>query len=207
MFPVAAQETLTDTRDGKTYTTVTIGGKAWMAENLNYRPSSGNSWCYNDSASYCKKYGRLYDWNTARTACPSGWHLSTAHEWDSLGQAVGGEMWWPEETGRFWGGTGKKLKAKNGWKDDYFANGNGDDNYGFSALPGGYRYNDRGSGGVAARVGFGNSENDGYWWTAAEIDGNSAYAVGMFYFPGELFDVRNYPKRTGCSIRCVKDDE
>ena len=34
--------------------TVTIGGQTWMAENLNYAPSSGNSWCYDDKEYNCK---------------------------------------------------------------------------------------------------------------------------------------------------------
>ena len=44
-----------------------------MAENMNYE--TGNSWCYNNSADSCKKYGRLYDKETAANVCPEGWHL------------------------------------------------------------------------------------------------------------------------------------
>jgi hypothetical protein len=54
----ATANTLKDLRDGKTYRTTNIGGRVWMAENLNYE--TPNSYCYNDSAEYCETYGRLY---------------------------------------------------------------------------------------------------------------------------------------------------
>jgi len=58
---------------GGTYDFVEIGGLKWMTKNMNI--AIGNSWCYGNDNSNCDKYGRLYDWNTARGVCPSGWHL------------------------------------------------------------------------------------------------------------------------------------
>ncbi|MDR2694074.1 MAG: fibrobacter succinogenes major paralogous domain-containing protein, partial [Chitinispirillales bacterium] len=116
--------TFTDSRDGKTYNTVKIGKQTWMAENLNYGTSSG-SWCYNDRDSYCKKYGRLYEWETAKKTCPSGWHLPSRQEWEALVTYAGG-----------YEAAGKRLKSTIGWNDS----GSGTDDYGFSALPGGGRY-------------------------------------------------------------------
>jgi len=52
--------------------------------------------------------------------------------------------------------AGKKLKAKNGWDND----GNGTDEFGFSALPGGYAGR---ASGVFYSIGI-----SGDWWNASE---------------------------------------
>ncbi len=82
--------TFTDPRDGKTYKTVKIGNQVWMAENLNYDAGSG-SWCYENSTSNCSKYGRLYDWATAKRVAPPGWHLPSESEFETLLRNLGGE--------------------------------------------------------------------------------------------------------------------
>jgi hypothetical protein len=113
---VDASGVLTDSRDGKKYKTVVIGEKRWMANNLDYKPQSGNSWCYNYKDSNCDKYGRLYDWNMAMTVCMAGWHLPSSQEWKKLVVTAGGDK-----------KAGKKLKARSGWGEK----GNGTNDYGF----------------------------------------------------------------------------
>jgi uncharacterized protein (TIGR02145 family) len=110
--------TFTDTRDQQSYKWVRIGSQIWMAENLNYLTE--NSWCFDNDKAKCDKYGRLYNWNAAKKACPSGWHLPNDDEWNILIGKVGND-------------PGYKLKSKSGWGK----NGNGNDVYGFVALPGG----------------------------------------------------------------------
>ncbi|MEA2043125.1 MAG: FISUMP domain-containing protein, partial [Bacteroidota bacterium] len=83
--------TFKDKRDGKTYKWVRIGNQVWMAENLAYKPGSGNYWAYDDKQSNVAKYGYLYDWKTAKNACPNGWHLPTKQEFETLLNNYGGK--------------------------------------------------------------------------------------------------------------------
>ncbi|GBU22892.1 hypothetical protein R80B4_02805 [Fibrobacteres bacterium R8-0-B4] len=170
----------TDKRDGKTYKTVNIGDQTWMAQNLDYHTKSG-SWCYDNNADSCKKYGRLYDWNTAMSACPNGWRLPSRKDWRELVTVAGSST----------GAT--KLKTKSGWKDD----GDGTDSYGFSAMSAGRRGSD-------GR--FRNAGKYGYWWTATEfpIGGGNAFYRNMDYNYTNVYeDYRD--KSNGCSVRCLSD--
>ena len=104
--------TFVDARDGREYSTVKIGTQVWMAENLNY--ATENSYCNEDTDRSCTKYGRLYTWAAAETACPSGYHLPNATEWNGLFDAVGGK-----DT------AAEVLESRSG----------GEDSFGFSVLP------------------------------------------------------------------------
>jgi uncharacterized protein (TIGR02145 family) len=172
-----------DGRDGKAYRTVKIGNQNWMAENLNYLTDT--SWCYGDDTSNCDKYGRLYDWNAAMRACPAGWHLPTREEWAKLFNAIGGDTV-----------AGGKLKSK-------WPKWDGTDDYGFSAMPGGY-YTRYWRCCTAKR--FTSGGLGGLWWTASEHgESGGAYSQSM--------DTRyksewNYNNKAGngFSVRCVEDD-
>ena len=184
---VDSSGTLTDSRNGKTYKTVKMpDGKRWMAENLNYPTQNiGNSWCYGDNKSNCDKYGLLYDWNGARTSCPSGWHLPSLEEWNDLVAKVGGSM------------AGMKLKAKSGW----YQNANGTDEHGFSALPGGIRYSDGGFGGTGG--------SEGNWWTATVRSNSYAEYKYMKYNHDDVVNGGgsgyDNNKIYALSVRCVAD--
>jgi uncharacterized protein (TIGR02145 family) len=158
--------------------TVKIGGKTWMAKNLNI--ATANSQCYDNDPANCAKYGRLYTWDDAMSACPSGWHLPSDADWTALTDAAGGESV-----------AGTKLKSKSGW--DF--NGNGTDEYGFSALPGGVGLRS-GSTVMAGNV--------GYWWSSTESSADHAWIRSMA-FSDKYVDKDNSIKTMLYSVRCVQD--
>ncbi|WP_405340659.1 fibrobacter succinogenes major paralogous domain-containing protein [Fibrobacter sp.] len=175
----AAANTLKDLRDGRTYRTTKIGGQVWMAENLNYE--TPNSYCYNDSASYCDKYGHLYAWKDALNACPTGWHLPSVEEFVSLIELVG-ERW----------EAGGKLKSTTGWDGGH----NGTDDYSFTALPAGFK-NESGV--------FQFEGREGFFWTSS--DESTSYAYGIHVDTNEYAATFLDHKSISKSIRCMMDVE
>jgi uncharacterized protein (TIGR02145 family) len=149
-----------------------------MTKNLNVQ--TADSWCYDNDPANCAKYGRLYTWSAAKAACQSvGMRLPTREEWEALVTAAGGINT-----------AGSKLKSSSGW----YNNGNGSDQYGFSALPGGYRN----SGGYFIGAG-----NVGYWWTATEGSGGIAYLRYMNYGLDVVIESGS-DKSDAFSVRCVE---
>jgi uncharacterized protein (TIGR02145 family) len=191
---------------GQTYKTVVIGTQTWMAENLNYADSAampnlkGNSWCYDNSADSCAKYGRLYTWTAAmdiassyqyasatavistphQGVCPAGWHVPTSAEWTTLVNFVSGS-----------GTAGTKFKSASGWYED----GNGTDAYGFSALPAGIR---------SYYGGFHSVGFYAYFWSASEDDTDYAYYRYLDYDYASMY-TDYYNKDYAFSVRCVQD--
>jgi len=189
------------------YRTVNIGTQKWMAENLNY--TVAGSRCYDNNQANCDEYGQLYDWVTAmalpsncnesscsgqiqskhRGICPSGWHIPSDDDWDILMNYVGGSNT-----------AGTKLKATSGWNDYNGASGNGTDEYGFSALPGGYVFSDGSSPDIG---GYGNVGHDGHWQCATEYSNSSARNRTMNH--NSNVDRSYSYKYYLYSVRCVQD--
>ena len=147
--------TLIDSRDNKTYKTITIGSQTWMAENLNYSDSAtyegmkGRSWCYDNKPENCTKYGRLYNWAAA---------MDSAGKWSTNAKGCGysgvclstppvrgicPEGWHlptHDDFSSLFDAVGGepfaagKLKSTSGWEENP---GNGTDSFGFSTLPAG----------------------------------------------------------------------
>jgi uncharacterized protein (TIGR02145 family) len=175
-----AQEkgTFTDKRDGKIYKTIKIGTQIWMAENLAFK-TDGCSIPDNDPKNL-KTYGYLYEWETAKRVCPSGWHLPNKDEWSTLVNFLGGEKV-----------AGVKLKSTDKWINPIE---NATNSSGFNALPGGR------NGYCGPMLGYG-----GGWWSSTEYYyQESAYLLSMYNkVVGAIITADS--KTCGVSIRCVKD--
>ncbi len=125
---------MTDGRDGKTYRTLYIAGRTWMAENLNFTDSSklpilvGNNRCYDDDPGECEAFGRLYSREAAlndsrctcyngscpsmsgnvQGVCPDGWHIPSKSEAEQLANSVANQA--------------SSLNSSNGWDADHRGN-------------------------------------------------------------------------------------
>ena len=174
-------DSITDSRDNRTYRTVTIGTQTWMGENLNYE--TAESRCYG-----CEKYGRIYRWDDAQTACPPGWHLPTKSEFETLVEAVGGL-----HVG------GRMLKSTDLWtKEDDEKEGS--DAYSFTALPAGLNLFEFDEGNLHS-----GTELHTAFWSSSEADSSLyAYSLNLAYDSRKAV-FRSNPKNDGYSVRCLKD--
>jgi uncharacterized protein (TIGR02145 family) len=172
--------TFKDERDGKIYKTVKIGTQIWMAENLAYDANKG-CWAYNNDITNVAKYGFLYNWETALTVAPDGWHLPTDTEWTILIKYLGGDSI-----------AGGKLKSTTGWDSPNIGATNAS---GFSALPAGY-INMLKSGLIGKYA---------FFWSANESNDKSAWL--RYLKTDDCQSNRNYyfRKDYGFSVRCVKN--
>lgn len=80
----------TDIRDNHIYKWQKIGVQTWLSENFAYKPNTGDYWAHNNDTSSVAVYGYLYDWETAQTIAPAGWHLPSYAEWQTLVDYLGG---------------------------------------------------------------------------------------------------------------------
>jgi uncharacterized protein (TIGR02145 family) len=222
--PCPGSPTVTDF-DGNVYVTVLVGNQCWMKENLkSNHDASGNyitRFCYDNNTTNCELYGGLYIWYTLMNGdgssngnpsgvqgiCPTGWHVPSDSEWKQLVDYVVSQGF-PNQSENP-NGAGNALKSCRQtysplggdcnttehprW--DYDNIHYGFDEFGFSALPGGFRYTN----GSFEELGY-----SGIWWSSTE---NSSPNALYRYFRSDFGGVGiwNFVKTTGFSVRCLRD--
>ncbi len=171
-------DTFKDSRDGQTYKWVRLkDGKKWMTQNLNYKTK--DSWCYDEKNSNCDKYGRLYTWQAAKKACPSGWRLPSDDEWRKMTKYYGGA----DEDVNDGGKAAYKNLIQGGTS-------------GFSALLGGY---------CGPFLGlFHDLDGIGRYWSSTEKSSSGVWYYD-FSSDGEYFSRNFHGKTVGFSCRCLQD--
>jgi uncharacterized protein (TIGR02145 family) len=202
--PVDSTVTVKDI-DGNVYNVVTIGTQTWLKENLKvtrYRNGDpipylldGTDWweatygarCYhtNDSISNSKIYGSLYNYHAvvdSRNICPVGYHIPSSAEWNTLIAFLGGESV-----------AGGAMKSTTIWNSP---NTGASNSSGFTALPGGDRYETQGGFNyLGLRSGF---------WSNVSVSTKEATSI---YIDHDATYAKTYPslKGNGFSVRCIKD--
>jgi uncharacterized protein (TIGR02145 family) len=192
--------------NGNVYPTVKIGNQIWMKENLKVTKlndgtaipevinnttwaqtnSPGYCWYENDKPTYGNTYGAFYNWYTVETGklCPTGWHVPTEAEWDTLIAFAGGAAT---------GGKALKEVGNTHWSCEMH---NGTNSTGFTALPSGRRHYLSGS--------FDFVGQTTSFWTVTSINESNAFGKTIYC---ETHDVPGYNanKHEGMPVRCLKD--
>ena len=206
VFDIAANTgIMKDSRDKKSYRTITVQNQVWMAENLDFDYKvKGESYGTYVHPEYKEKFGRYYTWAAAldsaavfsknsvgcgfdetpcnrydpvRGICPEGWHIPSIGEWTNLYNAMGKSTYAMESTG-------------------YESWTLATDEYGFSAVPAGLYSN--------AKETFNSVGSSAFFWTINRYDYYEAYYWNLYNGNSNL----NYyftKKDNGLSVRCLKD--
>src|SRR5438046_7323527 len=153
--------------------------KQWRTDNLNV--NIGPSFCYEDAELNCRRYGRLYTWESAQRGCQSlgdGWRLPTDDEWRQMA--------------KHHGGVGNDSPDKG--KAAYTALLSGGTS-GFNAVLGGNRSID----GQYDRL-----EAHGFYWTVSENDPITAPFYNFGKGSQGLYRQPQGQKQMAVSARCVR---
>ena len=192
---------------GVVYPIIHIGQQRWLTKNLNTRKflngdpiplitdsaqwenygESGKPACcfFGNDASLDSNFGLLYNWfavTDPRGIAPSGCRIPLISDWMQLIETAGGEHI-----------AGRKLKNIAGWNNG----GNGINQFGFSAMPGG------GRGIFGDFLDLGDYAN---WWTPEDHDQEASF-VYITFSNSNFFIRRDGFKASGLSVRCILNSE
>jgi uncharacterized protein (TIGR02145 family) len=209
-FPIGAPGAGVTDIDGNNYPTVINGTQEWMAANLAVtRFSNGDAipeitdnaqwaaattpaWCYLDNNSANNVvFGKLYHGTVSvdsRNVCPTGWHLPSNEEWQTLITTLGGSS----VAASAMRTTGTIQNGDGFWPFDNVISNNIS---GFSAQPGEFRNTD---GTFTDMVVSAN------WWSSTPASATTNYTVGVYSFSNSTFN-QDLPMANGLSIRCIRD--
>lgn len=138
-------------------------------------------------------FGRLYNWaavNDSRGLCPSGWHVATDNEWQTLEVELGMASADVDDIAYRGGGVGSALAASGTDSPSWV----GTNSSQFSALPNGVRV-----GGDT----FDDGGDAGTWWTSTAYDASNSYARLLVWNLMETVGRFYMDNMTGRGVRCI----
>lgn len=157
-------------------------GKQWTAANLNV--NTDRSYCYDDVELNCRRYGRLYTWESALQVCQSlgnGWRLPTTDEWRQLAKHHGGVSDDSDDRGKA-AYAALLIGGRSG----------------FNAVLGGGR--------ADGEEQYARLEAHGFYWTASESKPGNAWFYNFAKGGSALHRQREGEKQRAFSVRCVRSD-
>lgn len=185
---------------------------------IEYPGADTSAWETNTSGAYAwygndmsrnEPYGALYNWyavSRSNGICPEGWHVPDNAEWDELLSYAVANGFPNSDISRSAGNALKSCRQKESpagggcntaehpfWEKHEIHHGI--DVFGFSALPGGYRF-------MSGNFGF--LGYNTHWWTATEFSESYARYRMIHLSTGVIHG--NYDKKNhGFSVRCLRD--
>jgi len=208
--------------DGNSYNTVSIGTQCWTESNLKVTKyndgtdipldasggsngnGAGETWStritgartvYEHDNNNLNVYGYLYNHyavKDSRKICPSGWHVPSDSEWNTLIIAI--DPTGNTNTGKQSLIAGGKMKSTTLWKSP---NTGADNSSGFSALPSGRRQ----------QTGFFTKKGDRtVFWSTTSYPGSSSFiSTREIEYNFSWVDWDYAYSAEGIPIRCLKD--
>jgi uncharacterized protein (TIGR02145 family) len=180
--------------EGNEYSMVTIGNQIWLGQNLK---STKNRDGYNISGYYAYNYntnnanifGYLYPKDAAiytqdMDACPTGWHIPSKAEWETLATYLGGN-----------GIAGNKLKEAGNYH--WYGDNYGTNSSNFNAIGGGAHFNN-------VLEGY---DQTARFWTKTTSNGSIVWTTQLKNGESSLFFNSNGTTSDAMSIRCIKNSK
>ena len=186
--------------DGNSYTPVQIGEQIWLSENLNTTKFNNGDFILDasdagdisgiDKPCYWFEYdenvssgnGRLYSWEVAidsRRVCPEGFEVADLDDWHQLMAHV--------TIGSFYS---ESKSSKRSVEKSFHHSISLDE---FNKMPSRYR---------PACGSYSMIDEISVWWSATEVDNNSAFATQLDFTSGHL-STKVFAKNSGAVIRCI----
>ena len=162
-----------------------------ISDSLEWEGTTSPAWCYIDND---PQKGKLYNWyavNDSRGLAPEGYRIPSEYAWKDSD--------WKEMENCLGGGyeASKKIMSTTRW---LYNSGFATNESGFTALPEGVR----------RESGYFNGYNEiGSWWTSSIFNSNNSlyvYLNGRNLAGGGKLDYKVFNKKTGLSVRCLREN-